>query len=162
MQFAFVFPGQGSQAVGMVNDFSESFPVVKECYQEASDVINIDLWKMVQEGPVEDLNQTSNTQPAMLAASYSIWKIWASSVATPANVMAGHSFGEVSAFTCAGALTFQDQASCSINAVAVPALNWKLSIPLIPLDSRLQSANIIVLQRSTRATTVEPQPRSVN
>ena len=108
MQFAFVFPGQGSQAVGMVNDFSESFPVVKECYQEASDVINIDLWKMVQEGPAEDLNQTSNTQPAMLAASYSIWKIWASSVATPANVMAGHSFGEVSAFTCAGALTFQE------------------------------------------------------
>ena len=108
MQFAFIFPGQGSQAVGMVNDFSEIFPVVKECFQEASDAIKIDLWKMVQEGPAEDLNQTSNTQPAMLAASYAIWKIWTSSVTRPAKVMAGHSFGEVSAFTCAGALTFQE------------------------------------------------------
>ncbi|MEM7304776.1 MAG: ACP S-malonyltransferase [Pseudomonadota bacterium] len=106
MEFAFVFPGQGSQAVGMVNDFSESFPIVKECFEEASETIKVDLWKLVQQGPEADLNQTSNTQPAMLAASFSIWKIWESSVSTPATAMAGHSFGEVSAFTSAGALSF--------------------------------------------------------
>ena len=108
MEFACVFPGQGSQSVGMVSDFTESFPLVRECYQEASDAIKTDLWKLVQEGPGEDLNQTSNTQPAMLVASYAIWKIWTSSVSTPAKVMAGHSFGEVSAFTCAGAMSLQD------------------------------------------------------
>jgi [acyl-carrier-protein] S-malonyltransferase len=110
MEFAFVFPGQGSQSVGMVKELSESFSVVRECYQEASDAIEVDLWKMVQEGPTEDLNQTSNTQPAMLAASYSIAKIWAASTERNATIMAGHSFGEVSAFTCAGAMTFRDAA----------------------------------------------------
>lgn len=108
MEFAFVFPGQGSQSVGMVKELSESFPMVKECYQEASDAIEVDLWKLVQEGPAEELNQTKNTQPAMLAASYSISKIWASSTDRQAIVMAGHSFGEVSAFTSAGAMSFHE------------------------------------------------------
>ena len=108
MEFAFVFPGQGSQSVGMVKDLAESFASVRECYQEASDAIEVDLWKMVQEGPAEELNQTKNTQPAMLAASYSISKIWADSTQQIATIMAGHSFGEVSAFTCAGAMSFHD------------------------------------------------------
>ena len=108
MEFAFVFPGQGSQSVGMVRELSESFSIIRECYQEASDAIEVDLWKMVQEGPAEDLNQTSNTQPVMLAASYSIAKIWANSTQRNATIMAGHSFGEVSAFTCAGAMTFRE------------------------------------------------------
>ncbi len=108
MEFAFVFPGQGSQSIGMVKELSESFSIVRECYQEASDAIKVDLWKMVQEGPAEDLNQTSNTQPTMLAASYSISKIWENSTERKATIMAGHSFGEVSAFTCAGAMTFRE------------------------------------------------------
>jgi [acyl-carrier-protein] S-malonyltransferase len=108
MEFAFVFPGQGSQSVGMVKDLSESFSIVRECYQEASDAIDVDLWKMVQAGPPEDLNQTKNTQPVMLAASYSISQVWASLTQRNATIMAGHSFGEVSAFTCAGAMTFRD------------------------------------------------------
>ncbi len=108
MEFAFVFPGQGSQSVGMVKELSESFSIVKECYQEASDAIDVDLWRMVQEGPAEDLNQTQNTQPVMLAASDSISKIWADSTERNATIMAGHSFGEVSAFTCAGAMTFHN------------------------------------------------------
>lgn len=110
MEFAFVFPGQGSQSVGMVKDLAESFATVRECFQEASDAIEVDLWKMVQDGPAEDLNQTKNTQPAMLAASYSISKIWADSTERSATIMAGHSFGEVSAFTCAGAMSFHDAA----------------------------------------------------
>jgi [acyl-carrier-protein] S-malonyltransferase len=108
MEFAFVFPGQGSQSVGMVKELSESFPMVRECYQEASDAIEVDLWKMVQQGPAEDLNQTSNTQPVLLAASYSISKIWGNLTERKATIMAGHSFGEVSAFTCAGAMTFRE------------------------------------------------------
>ena len=110
MQFAFVFPGQGSQSVGMVKNLAESFPQVKETYQQVSDAIGVDLWKMVQVGPAEELNKTQNTQPAMLAASYSIWKIWQASTTQRASVMAGHSFGEVSAFACAQAMSLNDAA----------------------------------------------------
>ena len=110
MQFAFVFPGQGSQSVGMVKNLAESFPQVKATYQEVSDAIGVDLWKMVQAGPAEELNKTHNTQPAMLAASYSIWKIWQASTARRASVMAGHSFGEVSALACAQAMSLSDAA----------------------------------------------------
>jgi len=106
MEFACVFPGQGSQSVGMVSDFAESFSLVKEYFQEASEVIEIDLWQIVQAGPAELLNQTQNTQPIMLAASYAIWNIWNLSTSKSAAVMAGHSFGEVSALTCAQALSF--------------------------------------------------------
>ena len=107
MDFAFLFPGQGSQSVGMVKDFAESYTLVKECFQEASDAIEIDLWKLVQNGPVEELNQTSITQPSMLAASYSIWKILSTSIDQEAIASAGHSFGEISALTCASALPFK-------------------------------------------------------
>jgi len=108
MKFAFIFPGQGSQSVGMVNELAESFSIVKECYQEASDAINVDLWKLVQEGPAEELNQTQNTQPVMLAASYAISRIWAESTSHVPVVAAGHSFGEVSAFTYANSMKFSD------------------------------------------------------
>ena len=108
MEFVFVFPGQGSQSVGMMQEFAESHGIVKQTYEEASDAISVDLWKLVSSGPEEQLNQTSNTQPAMLAACFSIWQIWnASTTQTPA-IMAGHSFGEISALTCAGALSFRD------------------------------------------------------
>ena len=108
MKYASVFPGQGSQSVGMVKDLAESFSVIKECYQEASDAIKVDLWKLVQEGPAEELNQTQNTQPAMLAASYAISRIWSDSTSSKPEVMAGHSFGEVSALTCAESISFSD------------------------------------------------------
>ena len=108
MEFAFVFPGQGSQSVGMLKDLAESFSIVRECYQEASDAIQVDLWEMVKIGPTENLNQTKNTQPALLSASYALSKIWASSTDRTPKVMAGHSFGEVSAFTCADAVSFHD------------------------------------------------------
>lgn len=108
MKFAFVFPGQGSQSVGMVKDLAESYSIVRESYQQASDVIKIDLWKLVQEGPSEELNQTRNTQPAMLAASYAISRIWSESTSSTPTVMAGHSFGEISAFTCANSMSFAD------------------------------------------------------
>ena len=93
---------------GMVKDLAESFSIVKESYQEASDAISVDLWKLVREGPAEDLNQTQNTQPVMLVASYAIYRIWAESTSAIPAVMAGHSFGEVSAFTCANSMKFTD------------------------------------------------------
>ncbi len=108
MKFAFVFPGQGSQSVGMINDLAESYSIVKECYQEASDAIDMDLWKLVKEGPAEELNQTSITQPSILAASYSIWRIWCDSTGQTAIASSGHSFGEVSALTCAGVMTYRE------------------------------------------------------
>ena len=108
MEFAFVFPGQGSQAVGMVAALAESYPVVKQTFEEASDAISLDLWKLVTAGPEDQLNQTSNTQPAMLSASYATWQIWNSVTDVKPKVMAGHSFGEISALTCGGAISFVD------------------------------------------------------
>ena len=100
MELALIFPGQGSQSVGMVKDFADSYSSVKECFQEASEAIEVELWKLVQEGPAEELNQTSITQPAMLAASFSIWNILTTSTSHNAKASAGHSFGEISALTC--------------------------------------------------------------
>ena len=108
MKFAFVFPGQGSQSVGMLNDLSASYPIVKHTYEQASEVLKQDLWKLVVDGPAEELNQTMNTQPAMLAASYACWQVFTGATEERAQIAAGHSFGEVSALTCAGAIGFED------------------------------------------------------
>lgn len=108
MKFAFVFPGQGSQSVGMLNDLAASYPLVRETYERAGDAIKTHLWKIVSEGPAEELNKTINTQPAMLAASYASWQIWCQSTAQKPAIMAGHSFGEVSALTCASVMSFED------------------------------------------------------
>ena len=93
MAFAFVFPGQGSQSVGMLNELAASHAIVKQVFEEASDVISVDLWKLVSEGPEASLNETINTQPAMLAASAAIWKIWINATSQLPQIMAGHSFG---------------------------------------------------------------------
>lgn len=108
MKFAFVFPGQGSQSIGMLSDLASSYPQVKETYERAADAIKCDLWKMVSSGPVEELNQTINTQPIMLAASYASWQIWCQLTDQKPSIMAGHSFGEISALTCASAINFED------------------------------------------------------
>lgn len=108
MSFSIVFPGQGSQSVGMLSDLSEAYPIVQETFAEASDVLGYDLFKLTQEGPAEDLNITSKTQPALLTASYAIWRIWQSLKGKTPAYMAGHSLGEYSALVCAGALSFKD------------------------------------------------------
>ncbi len=105
---AFVFPGQGSQSVGMLADLADAFPLVKETYEQASDVLGMDLWSLTQNGPVEDLNQTHNTQPAMLAAGVAIWCIWQQLSAVRPSWVAGHSLGEYTALVCSGAITFED------------------------------------------------------
>jgi [acyl-carrier-protein] S-malonyltransferase len=107
MKFAFVFPGQGSQSVGMLNAFADH-AVVRETVQEASDALNQDLGKLIAEGPVEDLNLTTNTQPVMLTAAYAIYRAWQQAGGPKPAIVAGHSLGEYTALVAAGALAFRD------------------------------------------------------
>jgi [acyl-carrier-protein] S-malonyltransferase len=107
MKLAFVFPGQGSQSVGMMQGWGERADV-RATFAEASDALGQDLWALVTDGPAELLNQTVNTQPAMLAADVAVWRVWqAAGGATPA-LLAGHSLGEYAALVAAGALGFAD------------------------------------------------------
>ncbi|MBN3765454.1 ACP S-malonyltransferase [Burkholderia sp. Ac-20365] len=107
MKFAFVFPGQGSQSVGMLNAFADH-AIVRETLQEASDALNQDLGKLIAEGPAEDLNLTTNTQPVMLTAAYAIFRAWQAAGGPAPTIVAGHSLGEYTALVAAGALKFRD------------------------------------------------------
>lgn len=107
-KLSFVFPGQGSQSVGMLSGLSESFPIVKQTFEEASDALGVDLWRMCQDGPDTDLNRTENTQPAMLVAGIATWRVWMVEGGSSAAVSAGHSLGEYSALVAAGAMAFGD------------------------------------------------------
>ena len=107
MKLAFVFPGQGSQSVGMMQGWGDRAEV-RNTFAEASDALGQDLWALVADGPADLLNQTVNTQPAMLAADVAVWRVWrAAGGATPA-LLAGHSLGEYAALVAAGALNFAD------------------------------------------------------
>lgn len=105
---ALIFPGQGSQSVGMLADHIET-PIVRQTFEEASEVLGFNLLTLIKDGPAEDLNRTENTQPALLAASVALWRLWEqkSDGLKPA-FMAGHSLGEYSALVCAGAMQFSD------------------------------------------------------
>ncbi len=105
---AFVFPGQGSQSVGMLNDLAASHPEVKHIFERASDALGIDLWSLVSAGSAEELNLTHNTQPAMLAAGVAVWKVWCQHSAIRPSWMAGHSLGEYTALVCSEAMSFED------------------------------------------------------
>lgn len=105
MKFALVFPGQGSQAVGMMLPYGEG---VRSTFAEASDALGVDLWDMVANGPADALNQTLNTQPVMLAAGVAVWRLWRENGGGMPALMAGHSLGEYTALTCAGVLDFAD------------------------------------------------------
>jgi [acyl-carrier-protein] S-malonyltransferase len=103
---AMVFPGQGSQSVGMLAALADKYPQVGATFSEAGDALDYDLWKLVQEGPAEALNQTDTTQPAMLAAGTAVWRVWQACNGPDPVLMAGHSLGEYTALVCAGALDF--------------------------------------------------------
>ncbi|RAS63584.1 [acyl-carrier-protein] S-malonyltransferase [Vibrio diazotrophicus] len=110
-KFAIVFPGQGSQAIGMLAELAQQYDVVNQTFAEASDALGYDLWALVQNGPVEDLNQTFRTQPALLAASVAIWRVWQELGLEQPAVLAGHSLGEYSALVCAGVIDFKQAIS---------------------------------------------------
>jgi [acyl-carrier-protein] S-malonyltransferase len=106
-KFAVVFPGQGSQAVGMLAGLGEQYAVVKETFAQASEALGYDLWALVQDGPAEKLNETFRTQPALLASSVAIWRVWQEQGLEQPATLAGHSLGEYSALVCAGVIDFQ-------------------------------------------------------
>lgn len=105
---AFIFPGQGSQQLGMLANLAERYAVVGSTFEEASAALGYDLWHLVQNGPVEELNRTDITQPALLAASVAIWRVWKELEGPPPAWLAGHSLGEYSALVCSGAMDFAD------------------------------------------------------
>ncbi|KPQ25733.1 MAG: malonyl CoA-acyl carrier protein transacylase [Halomonas sp. HL-48] len=105
---ALIFPGQGSQQLGMLRELAERYSVVGTTFEEASDALSYDLWKVVQEGPEASLNATECTQPALLSASVAIWRVWQELEGPRPTVMAGHSLGEYSAMVCAGVLGFAE------------------------------------------------------
>jgi [acyl-carrier-protein] S-malonyltransferase len=107
MTFAAVFPGQGSQSTGMLAELADSFSEVKHTFQQASDVLGKDLWKLTQSDD-GSLNQTENTQPVMLAAGVAVWRVWQAQGGSLPVAAAGHSLGEYSALVAAGILSFDD------------------------------------------------------
>lgn len=107
MTFAFVFPGQGSQSVGMLAALASAEPLIQETFAEASAVLGYDLWQLCQQGPEELLGTTERTQPAMLTAGVATWRVWRKHGGPLPSVMAGHSLGEYSALVCSGALDFK-------------------------------------------------------
>ncbi|MBG6248432.1 MULTISPECIES: ACP S-malonyltransferase [Symbiopectobacterium] len=124
-QFAMVFPGQGSQTVGMLAELAAQYPVVQETFAQASEVLGYDLWQSTAQGSAEELNKTWQTQPALLTASVAIWRVWQQQGGKQPALMAGHSLGEYSALVCAGALDFQE-------AVRLVELRGKLMQEAVP------------------------------
>jgi len=130
---AIVFPGQGSQAMGMLAALARAYPVVKKTFAEASEVLRYDLWKLAQEGPEEELNKTARTQPALLAAGVAVWRIWNDAGGLRPQVMAGHSLGEYTALVCAGVIDFTD-------AVKLVAERGRLMQAAVPEGKGLMAA----------------------
>lgn len=142
---AFVFPGQGSQALGMLAELAQSHAVVGQTFAEASDVLGYDLWALVQQGPVESLNETDKTQPALLAASVAIWRAYVASGKPMPAMLAGHSLGEYSALVCAGVIDFKD-------AIKLVELRGQLMQQAVPAGTGAMYA-IIGLDNDTIAKT---------
>src|SRR5210317_824692 len=108
MTSAFLFPGQGSQSIGMMSAMATDFAIVTDVFSEASEALGYDLWAVCEEGPEDRLNSTEVTQPAMLTAGIATWRAWQSAGGPTPDMMAGHSLGEYTALVCAGSLEFAD------------------------------------------------------
>ena len=117
-KFAFVFPGQGSQAIGMLNGFADN-AVVRDTVAEASDVLGLDIGKLIAEGPKEELDLTTNTQPVMLTAAVAFYRAWIAAGGKAPALVAGHSLGEYSALVAAGVIAFKD---------AVPLVRFRAKV----------------------------------
>lgn len=142
-KFAFVFPGQGSQTVGMLAELATEYAIITETFAEASAALGYDLWQLVSQGPEADLNETHRTQPALLTASVAVYRLWQQQGGVTPAYFAGHSLGEYSALVCAGALSLADAVKLvekrgQYMQTAVPAGTGAMSA-IIGLDDALIS-----------------------
>ncbi len=124
-QLAFVFPGQGSQQLGMLADVATQYPLIRQTFGEASDALNVDLWKLCQENEAE-LNKTENTQPVLLTASIALWRVWQAFDGAKPAYLAGHSLGEYSALVASGVMSLAD-------GVRLVALRGRLMQQAVPM-----------------------------
>lgn len=147
MKLALVFPGQGSQAVAMMQPFA-STQVVIDTFAEASDALNQDLWKLVAEGPVEQLSATVNTQPVMLTAGVALYRAWQAAGGPVPSMLAGHSLGEYSALVAAGVIAFKD---------AVPLVRFRAQAmqEAVPMGTGAMAAILGLDDDAVRAACVE-------
>lgn len=157
---AVVFPGQGSQSVGMLSDFLPQYPIITDFFTQASDVVGYDLWQLVQHGPEEQLNQTEHTQVAMLTVDVAIFKLVMQQTSIKPKIMAGHSLGEYAALVCAQALAFED-------AVRLVARRGQVMQKAIPLGLGAMAAIVglsdeIVQKLCDEASTPEQQVTPAN
>ncbi|MBO6849886.1 MAG: ACP S-malonyltransferase [Marinobacter sp.] len=132
MKSAFIFPGQGSQSVGMLSAAAEHWPIIEQTFAEASQLLGYDLWQLCQKGPAEELNQTMVTQPALLTASVALWRQWFVAGGGKPDFVAGHSLGEYSALVAAESLNFFDAIKLvrlrgELMQTAVPAGEGKMA-----------------------------------
>lgn len=134
-KLAFIFPGQGSQFVGMLGDLAEEYPEISAAYAQASAVLGYDLWHLVQQGPEALLNQTVHTQPALLVGSVALWRLWQSKGGETPTFMAGHSLGEYTALVCAEAIDFSA-------AIELVALRGRLMQEAVAADEGAMAAII--------------------
>lgn len=149
---ALVFPGQGSQQVGMLDALGESYPIIRETYAEASAILGYDLWRVVAEDPDQSLNRTEVTQPAMLAAGVALWRLLQDEIATIRPVfMAGHSLGEYTALVCAQALEFQD-------AIRLVEQRGKLMQSAVPVGEGAMAAIMGLDDKTIQTVCAEIEP----
>ena len=157
MTLAFVFPGQGSQSVGMLAELGAVEPVVRATFAEASDVLGYDLWALCQDGPEADLGSTERTQPAMLAAGVATWRVWTGRGGPRPVAMAGHSLGEYTALVCSAAIDFR-------TAIEVVRFRGQVMQQAVPLGQGamaailgLEDADLVAAcQEAAQGEVVEP------
>ena len=148
MTLAFVFPGQGSQSMGMLDALANEFTDVEKTFRAASEMLGYDLWDIVQNGPAEKLNSTDITQPAMLAAGVAVWRVWQARGGAQPAVLAGHSLGEYTALVCGGSLAFED-------AIKLVAERGRLMQQAVPAGTGAMAAVLGLDDDTVRAVCTE-------
>ena len=154
MNFAAVFPGQGSQSVGMLAEFLPKYPEVKQTFTEASEVLGYDLWELAQAGPQDRLNATEHTQPALLAAGVAVWRVWQAQRGPRPIYLAGHSLGEYTALVCSGALDFK-------SAVALVEFRGQVMQQAVPVGTGAMAAILGLEDNAVRQACAEAAQNQV-